>query len=60
MEIWILDPYLLHGSFGPPHTSTQTASRSVQPFFAGLCSVTDRQTDRPRNSACNNRPHLRT
>jgi len=32
--------------------------------FAGLTTVTDRQThdrptDRPRHSACNNRPHLR-
>jgi len=26
--------------------------------FAGLTSVTDRQTDRPRYSVCNNRPHL--
>jgi len=25
---------------------------------AGLTSVTDRQTDRPRYSVCNNRPHL--
>jgi len=28
--------------------------------FAGLTVVTDRQTDRPRYSAGNNRPHLRT
>jgi len=27
-----LDPYLRHGSFGPPKSSTKTASRSVQPF----------------------------
>ena len=25
---------------------------------AGLTIVTDRQTDRPRYSVCNNRPHL--
>jgi len=28
--------------------------------FAGLTTVTDRQTDRPRYSVCSNRPHLRT
>jgi len=27
-----LDPYLIHGSLGPPKSSTQMASRSVQPF----------------------------
>jgi len=27
--------------------------------FAGITTVTDRQTDRPRYSVCNNRPHLR-
>jgi len=26
--------------------------------FAGLTSVTDRPTDRPHYSVCNNRPHL--
>jgi len=38
--------YLIRDSFGPPESSTQTASRSLHPFFAGLTSVTDRQTDR--------------
>jgi len=28
--------------------------------IAGLTSVTDRQTDRPCYSVCNNRPHLHT
>ena len=37
-------PYLMHGSLGPPESSTQKASSSVQPFFAGLTAVTDRQT----------------
>jgi len=27
-------------------------------IFAGLTIVTDRPTDRPRYSVCNNRPHL--
>jgi len=27
--------------------------------FAGLTTVTDRQTDTPHYSVCNNRPHLR-
>jgi len=26
-------PHLIHGSFGPPESSTQTASRSIQPFL---------------------------
>jgi len=30
-----LDPHLLHGSLGPPESSTQIASRSVQPFLQG-------------------------
>ena len=28
-----LDPHLIHGSLGPPKSSTQTAARSVQPFL---------------------------
>ena len=46
-----LDPHLTHGSFGQPESSTQTASRSVQQFFAELTSVTDRQTDRMADHA---------
>jgi len=46
-----LDPHLIHGSVGSPKSSTPTASRSVQPFFAGLTSVTD---DRPHYSVGNN------
>jgi len=43
-----VDPHLIHGLLRPPESSTQTASLSVQPFFAGLTSyVTDRLTDRP-------------
>jgi len=59
-----LDPNLIRGSLGPPESSTQTASRSVQPFLQGwgLTSVTDRPsdtpTDRPSYSVGNNRPHL--
>jgi len=38
-------PHLIHSSLGPPESSTQTASRSVQPFFrAHYCN---RQTDKP-------------
>jgi len=49
-----LDSRPIHGSFslGPSESTVQTASRSVQPFFAGLTTVTDRQTDRPRYSIC--------
>jgi len=55
-------PHLIHDSLGPPESSTQMASRSVQP----LCKAHygDRQTDPqtyhgPRYSVSNNRPHLR-
>ena len=30
------EPHLIHGSLGPPKSSTQTASRSVQPFLHSL------------------------
>jgi len=47
-----VDFYLTHGSFGPPESPTQTASRSVQPFLQGprtwptdLYRHTDKQTD---------------
>jgi len=59
-------PHLMHDSLGPPKYSTQTVSRSVQPFLqAHHCDrrptdrQTDRQTDRPRYLIGNNRPHLR-
>jgi len=38
-------PHLIHGSLGPPESSTQVASWSVQPFLQGsLMWQTDRQT----------------
>jgi len=47
-------PHLIRDSLGPSDATTQTASRSVQPFYAGL-TVTDtqtcRQTDRPTDHA---------
>jgi len=44
---------------GPTRVLNPTASRSEQPFLQGssVCQ-TDRQTDRPRYSVGNNRPHL--
>jgi len=43
-----LDSRLIHGSLGPPKSSTQTASQSVQSFLQGLLVwQTDRQTNRP-------------
>jgi len=36
-------------SLGPPESSTQTASRSLQPLLQG--SLGDRQTDRPTDHA---------
>jgi len=57
-----LDPHLIYGSLDPPASSIQTASQSVEPFLLGSLRSrqTDRQTDRPRCSVGNNRPHLRT
>jgi len=52
-------PHLIRASLQPPESMSQTASRSVQPFFAGLTIVKDRHTIRPSYSVCNNRPHLR-
>ena len=47
-----LDPHLIHGSLGPPKSSTQTAYRSVQPFLQGSTLwQTDQQTDRPTDHA---------
>jgi len=57
------------GGTGPPsNTSFLGPIRVHDPngisigsaIFAGLTTVTDRQTDRRRYSVCNSRPHLRT
>jgi len=49
-----------HSFLGQPKSSTQTASRSVQPFSqCWLVWQTDRQINRPRYSVSNNRAHLR-
>jgi len=40
-----LDSDVIHGSPGPPKSSTQTAARSVQPFLQGSLVW---QTERPR------------
>jgi len=42
--IWSLDTHVIYGSLGPSDSSTDTASRSVQPF-CGVTNVRDRQTD---------------
>ena len=39
-------PHLRCDSLSPAKSSTQTLSRSVQPIFAGLTTVTDTLTDR--------------
>jgi len=47
-----LNPHLIHGSLIQPESTTQTASRSVQPFLQGSWSwQTDRQTDDATSSA---------
>ena len=48
-----LDPCknLIHGSLSPPESSTQTATRSLQPFLQGsLVWLTDRPTDHDTRS----------
>jgi len=43
--------HLIHGSLGPPESSTQTAFQSVHPFFhSSLVWQTDRQTDHATRS----------
>jgi len=58
-----------HGGYEPPLNTWFTGPIPVlnpngisigSAVSAGLTSVTDRQTDRPRYSVGNNRPHLRT
>jgi len=51
-----VDLNLIHGSLGPPESSTQTASRSVQLFLQGLQAW---QTDRPCYSAASTYAVLR-
>ena len=46
-------------SFGPPESTTQTANRSVQSFFAGLTTVTDRPTDHATRSTTIDRIFVR-
>jgi len=50
--------YVIGVSLGAHESSTQTASRSLQPFLQGL--LDDRPTDRPRYSVGNNKRNLRT
>jgi len=57
-----LDPRLMHATcfLGPTRVHNPNSLSIGSAVFAGLTIVTDRQTDRPRYSVCNNRPHLRT
>jgi len=56
-----LDPHLIHGSPGPPKSSTQTAARSVQPFLQGsLVCQTDRPTDHATRSVRIGRLYVRS
>jgi len=52
-----VDSHLIHGSLGLPNSNGIWIGSAV---FAGLITVTDRQTDRPCYSVGNNRPPLRT
>jgi len=57
-----LDAHPIHGCLGPPKSTTQTASRSVQHFcrahYAHYCQGPT--ADRQRCEVCNCRLHLRT
>jgi len=56
-----LDPHLIHGSPGPPKSSTQKAARSVQPFLQGsLVWQTDRPTDHATRSVRIGRIYVRS
>ena len=56
-----VDLHLIHGSLGSPESSTQTASRSVQPFLHGsLLWQTDRQTDHATQSVTIGRMYVRS
>ena len=47
-----LDPHLIHGSLSPPESVLNQNGISIgSVVFAGLTSVTDRQTDRPTDHA---------
>jgi len=52
-----LDPYNTWFS-GPTRVLKPNGTSIGSAVFAGLTSVADRQTDKPRYSVCNNRPHL--
>jgi len=51
-----------HGCFGPPKSSTQMASQSVQPFLQGslVTTVIDKPTDQPTDSPTVNQQHQST
>jgi len=53
------EPHLpvIHGSLGPPKSTSQMTSWSLQPFLQS--SGSNRQTNRPCYSICNSRRHLR-
>ena len=58
--IWVLDLHLIHGSLGPPESRPKRHLDRFSLFFQGSRSwQTERDTDRPCYSVCNNRPHLR-
>jgi len=50
LHVGDLDCHPIHGSIAPSESAPQTASRSVQPFFAGLMVVINRETYRPHYS----------
>jgi len=52
-------PHPIHYSLGPPKFATQTTLIGSA-VFAGLTTVTDRPTDRPRYSVGNNGPQHTT
>jgi len=52
---------IIRGSLSPPGSTTQTASRSVQPFLQlGITTVTDRPTDLTTRSVAIGRIYVRS
>jgi len=63
LSVGDLHSHLIHGSLGPPKSSTQTASQSVPPFLQGSLvwqTATDRQTVHATRSVTIDRIYVRS
>jgi len=60
LRVWESGPRSKEWFLGPTRVHISNGISIGSAVFARLTIVTDRPTDRPRNSVCNNRPHLRS